>query len=60
MTDLMNELMNYGAVYRTAPATPGLLIKGDTQLTVVMWCKNCYRKSVAQSSSDFRRRPPPQ
>ena len=25
MTDLMNELMNDEAVYRTAPATPGLL-----------------------------------
>ena len=25
MTDLMNELMNYEAVYRTALATPGLL-----------------------------------
>ena len=24
----MNELMNDKAVYRTAPATPGLLIKG--------------------------------
>ena len=24
MTDLMNELMNYEAVCRTAPATPGL------------------------------------
>ena len=23
----MNELMSYEAVYRTAPATPGLLIK---------------------------------
>ena len=26
MTRLMNELINYEAVYRTAPATPGLLI----------------------------------
>ena len=25
MTDLMNELINDVAVYRTAPATPGLL-----------------------------------
>ena len=25
MTDLMNDSMNYEAVYRTAPATPGLL-----------------------------------
>ena len=27
MTQLINELMNDGGVYRTAPATPGLLIK---------------------------------
>ena len=26
MTDLMNESVNDEAVYRTAPATPGLLI----------------------------------
>ena len=26
MSDLMNELINDEAVYRTAPATPGLLI----------------------------------
>ena len=26
MTDLINQLMNDKAVYRTAPATPGLLI----------------------------------
>ena len=26
MTDLINESMNDEAVYRTAPATPGLLI----------------------------------
>ena len=26
MTDLINQLMNHEAVYRTAPATPGLLI----------------------------------
>ena len=26
MTHLINELINYEAVYRTAPATPGLLI----------------------------------
>ena len=25
MTDLINELMNHEAVYRTAPTTPGLL-----------------------------------
>ena len=25
MTDLMNQLINHKAVYRTAPATPGLL-----------------------------------
>ena len=25
MTDLINQLMNDEAVYRTAPATPGLL-----------------------------------
>ena len=25
MNELMNELINYEAVYRTAPATPGLL-----------------------------------
>ena len=25
MTDLINQLMNHEAVYRTAPATPGLL-----------------------------------
>ena len=25
MTDSLNELINYEAVYRTAPATPGLL-----------------------------------
>ena len=25
MTDLINQLMNDKAVYRTAPATPGLL-----------------------------------
>ena len=31
MTDLMNELMNDEAVYRTAPATPGLLIKSLDQ-----------------------------
>ena len=27
----MNECMNYEAVYRTAPATPGLLIIGGHQ-----------------------------
>ena len=26
MTDLINQSMNYEAVYRTAPATPGVLI----------------------------------
>ena len=25
MTDLINQSMNYEAVYRTSPATPGLL-----------------------------------
>ena len=25
MNELINELINYEAVYRTAPATPGLL-----------------------------------
>ena len=36
-------------------------IKADTKLTVVMWCQNFfYRKSIAPSSRDFRRRPPPQ
>ena len=25
MNELMNELINYEALYRTAPATPGLL-----------------------------------
>ena len=31
MTRLMNELINYEAVYRTAPATPGLLINTKTK-----------------------------
>ena len=35
MTDLMNELMNYEAVYRLALATPGLLnIKKGCKLPV--------------------------
>ena len=35
-------------------------IKADTKLTVVMWCQIFfYRKSIAPSSCDFRRRPPP-
>ena len=29
----MNELINHKAVYRTAPATPGLLIKGTHTLS---------------------------
>ena len=29
MTRLINQLMNDEAVYRTAPATPGLLITGN-------------------------------
>ena len=28
MNELINELINYKAVYRTAPAAPGLLITG--------------------------------
>ena len=31
MTDLINQLMNDEAVYRTAPATPGLLTIGQAQ-----------------------------
>ena len=30
ITQSMNELMNHESVYRTAPATPGLLNRGTT------------------------------
>ena len=33
MTDLINELMNHNAVYRTAPATLGLLIRLVQEMT---------------------------
>ena len=29
MTDLINQSVNHKAVYRTAPATPGLVIMGS-------------------------------
>ena len=32
----MNELINHEAVYRTAPATPGLLIISQPRIVVVV------------------------
>ena len=46
MTDSVNELMNDEAVYRTAPATPGLLntwIDTDEikSTSYIGWCLSC-------------------
>ena len=39
----MNELMNYEAVYRTAPATPGLLIR------LYSWELHCTNPIIQKS-----------
>jgi hypothetical protein len=53
MTDLINELISVKAVYRTAPATPGLLTmklwtrKLDTILTSpCVSCVKCHMSGV--------------
>ena len=44
MTRLMNELVNHEAVYRTAPAKPGLLI---TSLLWLLGLVTCDRQQGA-------------
>ena len=40
MTDLINQLIKYEAAYRTAPATPGLLIIKKQTITRFIITKN--------------------
>ena len=43
LSQSVSQLMNDEAVYRTAPATPGLLKKGVTDLTSAQTSKVCFK-----------------
>ena len=56
MTRLINQLMNDEAVYRTAPATPGLLnigLKGTIQKTFTKYYKYWYVAGTSVLLHDF-------
>ena len=46
MTDLINQLMNDEAVYRTAPATPGLLNIDPDMLTMSIRPNRNYHQAL--------------
>ena len=50
--ELMNELINYEAVYRTAPATPGLLI--TLYAVIPLYCNNLLNRYINIVSIDFK------
>ena len=58
MNEWMNESMNYEAVYRTAPATPGLLnnlrwrFKSQNKISILFW-RFKISKAVTPISSGF-------
>ena len=56
INQLINERMNHGGVYRTAPATPGLLKRVDTlSLKETTYCRKGGTLSLTESLNAERR-----
>ena len=64
MNQLINQLINYEAVYRTAPATPGLLMRGTSHSITfkfsggrgILLCYAVYTRHIACNSQPIKPR----